>query len=133
MRIDIYNKKKDYFNFDFFFLLTQGTYFWLYISLVVIGVVDSETGDDSGSVVDATGGGGGGGSCGDDGWESSPASSSSNGVSFSFETFPLRSFDRLFWNQTFWERKRATNQWFNWGFREIIYLNNTYIQTSIRS
>ena len=33
---------------------------------------------------------------GDAGGDSSPASSSSNGVSFSLETFPLRSFDRLF-------------------------------------
>jgi len=42
------------------------------------------------------GAGAGGGGCGDDGWESSPASSSSKGAPFSFGTFPLRSFDRLF-------------------------------------
>ncbi len=61
------------------------------------------TGVDSGadSGTGSAGGGGCGdcggcGGCGDDGWESSPASSSSKCVSFSFGTFPLRSFDRLF-------------------------------------
>lgn len=57
-------------------------------------VVGSEGSD---SAVDV----GAGAAGGDVGGESSPASSSSNGVSFSLETFPLRSFDRLFWNQTY--------------------------------
>ncbi len=66
------------------------------------GVVDSGIVSDA----DAIGGGGGGGGWGDDGWESSPPpSSSSKGVSFSFDTFPLRSFDRLFWNQTYEKKK----------------------------
>jgi hypothetical protein len=51
--------------------------------------------------VSDVGAGAGAGGCGDDGWESSPASSSSKGKPFSFGTFTLRSFDRLFWNQTF--------------------------------
>ncbi len=52
-----------------------------YVSVLVIGV-DS----------DVIGGG--------DGCESSAGSSSSNSASFSFDGFPLRSFERLFWNQT---------------------------------
>jgi len=59
-------------------------------------VTGVDSGADSGSGSAGGGGGGGGGGCGDDGWESSPASSSSKCVSFSFGTFPLRSFDRLF-------------------------------------
>lgn len=52
----------------------------------VVSVVDGGAG---GSVIVA-------GEC----WESSPGSSSSNCASFSLDGFPLRSFDRLFWNQT---------------------------------
>ena len=59
-----------------------------------------------------SGAGGSAAGCGDDGWESSPPSSSS-AVSFSFDTFPLRSFDRLFWNQTFCTNKEILKRQFN--------------------
>lgn len=43
------------------------------------------------------------GATGDAGGESS---SSSRGVSFPFETFPFRSLDRLFWNQTYRRKEK---------------------------
>ena len=75
------------------------------MSVLVTGVgskADSGRGEGICSDVGSTIGIGVGSIGGDDGgWESGPGSSSSNGVSFSFDTFPLRSFDRLFWNQTY--------------------------------